>query len=202
MPSRLKRYHGFGHEHFVTFSCYQRLPYLNDDHSRTVFLETLEQLRLRHDFYVFGYVLMPDHIHLLLTPAEDVSIEKAMQYIKGGFSFHLKSPFDVWERSFKERRIKDEQDYLHHLRYIEQNPVRANLSPQSNSSTHPSHHNKSIPFPRISKVSFALSENSPNDNKTNKSTSGTQSQPLRQRIIREDSSPHSRKWGRYHQCRG
>ena len=66
MPSRLKRYHGFGHDHFVTFSCYQRLPYLNDDHSRTVFLETLEQLRLRHDVHVFGYVLMPEHVHLLL----------------------------------------------------------------------------------------------------------------------------------------
>jgi putative transposase len=80
-------------------------------------------------FQLHAYVIMPDHIHLLLTPAENVSIEKAMQYIKGGFSFQLKSAFDVWERSFKEHRIKDEQDYFHHLHYIEQNPVRANLSP-------------------------------------------------------------------------
>ena len=71
---------------------------------------------------------MPDHIHLILTPAPDVSLEKAMQFIKGGFSFRLKSKLDVWERSFAEHRIKDAQDYRNHLQYLEQNPVRAGLS--------------------------------------------------------------------------
>ncbi len=57
MPSHLKRYHTFGHDHFVTFSCYKRLLYLNNDYARTVFVETLEGLRQRHQFYIFGYVL-------------------------------------------------------------------------------------------------------------------------------------------------
>jgi putative transposase len=54
---------------------------------------------------------MPDHLHLLLTPAPDVSIEKAMQYIKGGFSFRLKSKMPVWEKSFTLRRVEDPRDY-------------------------------------------------------------------------------------------
>lgn len=58
---------------------------------------------------------MPDHAHLLLTPAPEVSLEKAMQYIKGGFSFRLKSKLDVWERSYDSRRITDLDDYTNHL---------------------------------------------------------------------------------------
>jgi len=54
MPSRLKRYQTEGHNHFITFSCYRRLPYLNDDRSRIVFEENLEKLRQRHQFYLFG----------------------------------------------------------------------------------------------------------------------------------------------------
>jgi putative transposase len=68
MPSHLKRYNTFGHDHFITFSCYHRLPYLNDDHARTVFLDTLERTRQKHQFHVFGYVLMPEHVHLLRMP--------------------------------------------------------------------------------------------------------------------------------------
>jgi putative transposase len=67
MPSHLKRYQTEGHFHFLTFSCYRRLPYLCDAPSRTVFLKVLEELRERHRFFLFGYVLMPEHVHLLLT---------------------------------------------------------------------------------------------------------------------------------------
>ena len=54
MPSRLKRYQANGDEHFVTFSCYRRLPYLDTDAARTVFLERLESLRAHHQFFVSG----------------------------------------------------------------------------------------------------------------------------------------------------
>ncbi len=58
VPSRLKRFQTKGHDRFITFSCYRHLPFLNNDHART----TLEQLRQRHHFHVFGYVLMPEHV--------------------------------------------------------------------------------------------------------------------------------------------
>jgi putative transposase len=70
---------------------------------------------------------MPDHVHLLLTPAPDVSLEKAVQYIKGGFSFRLRSKLDVWERGYDSRRITDIHDYITHNGYIHQNPIRARL---------------------------------------------------------------------------
>jgi REP-associated tyrosine transposase len=61
----------------------------------------------------------------LLTPAPAIPLEKAMEYIKGGFSFRLKSKNDVWSRGFKEHRVKDARDLANHVHYIEQNPVRA-----------------------------------------------------------------------------
>lgn len=86
---------------------------------------------------------MPDHAHLLLTPAPEVSLEKAIQYIKGGFSFRLKSKLDMWERSYDSRRIINAHDYTTRQTYIHQNPVRANLVSEptlySHSSANPNH---------------------------------------------------------------
>ena len=70
---------------------------------------------------------MPDHFHALITPAPDVSLEKAMQFIKGGFSFRLKSKLDVWMRSFNESQIMSEEKFVSCVRYIEENPVRRGL---------------------------------------------------------------------------
>jgi putative transposase len=76
---------------------------------------------------IHAFVLMPDHLHMLLTPAPDVSLEKAMQFLKGGYSFLLKSRMDVWERSYRERRIIDAEDFMTATQYVERNPVRARL---------------------------------------------------------------------------
>ena len=70
---------------------------------------------------------MPDHFHALITPAPEVSLEKAMQYIKGGFSFRLKTKMDVWTRSFNESQIMSEEKFLNCVRYIEDNPNRRGL---------------------------------------------------------------------------
>ena len=82
-------------------------------------------------FQLHDFVLMPDHLHLLMTLPGDVTIEKAMQLIKGGFSYRLKTEFgyqgEVWQRGFSEVRISDEQSFLQHREYIVQNPVKAGL---------------------------------------------------------------------------
>ncbi len=70
---------------------------------------------------------MPDHMHLVLTPAADVSLEKAMQFLKDGYPFLLKSKLDVWERSYRERRIVDPEDFATARNYVEQNPVRGRM---------------------------------------------------------------------------
>jgi len=77
---------------------------------------------------IHAFVVMPNHIHLLLTPAPEVSLEKAMQFIKGGFSFRLKSRTDVWERSFNEVQILVPEKFRACKAYIELNPVRAGLA--------------------------------------------------------------------------
>jgi putative transposase len=113
---------------FTTAVTANRRLIFQTERNAELLLRILHENRKKGRFQLHTYVIMPDHIHLLLTPADNVSIEKAMQFIKGNFSFQLKSAFDVWERSFKEHRIKDDQDYESHKTYIEQNPVRAHLS--------------------------------------------------------------------------
>jgi putative transposase len=79
-------------------------------------------------FLLHAFVIMPDHFRALITPAPGVSLEKAMQYIKGGFSFRLKSKHDVWMRSFNESQIATEEKFMTCARYIEENPVRRGLA--------------------------------------------------------------------------
>jgi len=80
-------------------------------------------------YTLHSYVIMPEHLHLLITPVE--SVEKSVQLIKGGFSFRLKRELswahDVWQPGFTDHRIRDEEGWDHHLKYIQLNPVKANL---------------------------------------------------------------------------
>ena len=71
---------------------------------------------------------MPDHFHALITPADEISLERAVQFIKGGFSFRLKSSLRAWQASFTNHRIRDDRDFEQHREYIRMNPVRAGLA--------------------------------------------------------------------------
>jgi REP element-mobilizing transposase RayT len=67
MPKGLKRIYGFGHLHFITFSCYRRLPLLGTVRARNTFVQILGEVRTRHGFKLVGYVVMPEHVHLLIS---------------------------------------------------------------------------------------------------------------------------------------
>ncbi len=90
MPKLLKRYQESGSDHFVTFSCYHRLPHLDEDQIRITFLERLEWLRQRHEFYVFGYVLMPEHVHLLVSEPKRYSLAATINVLKCEVSKHAR----------------------------------------------------------------------------------------------------------------
>jgi len=81
------------------------------------------------DYVLHAFVVMPDHLHFLITPSG--SVEKSVQLIKGGFSFRAKRELDwkgeVRQQGFTDHRIRDEEDWNHHLDYIRQNPIRARL---------------------------------------------------------------------------
>jgi putative transposase len=128
MPSHLKRYHTFGHNHFVTFSCYHRLPFLNNDHARTVFLETLERLRQRHRFYVFGYVLMPEHVHLLLSEPPEMKLSGIFRALKTETSKKLKGDRPrFWQLNYYDFNVFTQPKFTQKLQYIHRNPVHRGL---------------------------------------------------------------------------
>ena len=79
-----------------------------------LFLKTLYGYRRLRKFELHAFVLMPDHVHLLLTPAADVTLERAMQFIKGGYSHSVGreiSGREIWQKGFMDHRIRDAQDF-------------------------------------------------------------------------------------------
>jgi putative transposase len=94
-------------------------------------LNVLQVNRSKSRFLIHEFVIMPDHFHFIITPAADVSLEKAVQYIKGGFSFRAKKELAfqalVWQEGFTNHRIRDAMDYQQHREYIHHNPVKAGL---------------------------------------------------------------------------
>ena len=98
-------------------------------------MKVLAHYRDKKKYVLHEFVIMPDYLHLLLTPAPEISIERATQLIKGGFSYRLGKAVSananrelIWQESFTNHRIRDEQDYAHHAEYIRMNPVRAGLA--------------------------------------------------------------------------
>ena len=75
---------------------------------------------------------MPDHMHLLITVDGATTIERALQFIKGGFSYRLKKEYgylgDVWQTGFSDVRVEDQQSFARHREYIAANPVKAGLA--------------------------------------------------------------------------
>ena len=82
MAHNLVRYQSTGDCHFVTFSCYRRQPYLDSLFARQLFERSLETIRVRYDFCVFGYVVMPEHVHLLVSEPKRAILAKAIQALK------------------------------------------------------------------------------------------------------------------------
>jgi putative transposase len=83
-------------------------------------------------FRLHDFVVMPDHLHLLMTVGSGMTIQKAMPFIKGGFSYRLKKECgylgEVWQRGFSEARGEDQRSFRQHREYIAGNPVSAGLA--------------------------------------------------------------------------
>jgi putative transposase len=121
--------------YFVTAVTAQRRRLFQVTSTAELLMRTILDYRAQAKFLLHAFVIMPDHFHALITPAPDVSLEKAMQFIKGGFSFRLKSKLDVWTQSFNETQIVTESKFANCARYIEQNPIRRGLA--STPEAHP-----------------------------------------------------------------
>ncbi len=116
--------------YFVNTVTYQRRNLFISEPMARLFLKTLYSYRRQLKFLLHAFVVMPEHVHLLLTPME-IPIERAMQFVKGGFSHAVKeqlgSNLEIWERGFTDHRVRDIADFHHHRVYIHDNPVRRGL---------------------------------------------------------------------------
>ncbi len=113
---------------FITTITAQRRPIFRRETTARLLIETLAHYRDEQKYLLHEFVIMPDHLHALLTPSLEISLERAMQFIKGGFSFHLKAGGPVWQASFSNHRVRDPEDYENHREYIQTNPVRGRLA--------------------------------------------------------------------------
>ena len=128
MPTHLVRYQQTRDLHFVTFTCYHRHAYLADPGTRDLFEEMLEQTRRLYRFYVSGYVVMPDHVHLLLSEPERRLLSVAIQALKQSVARRQKlvtPPF--WQPRYYDRNIWSATEMQEKLHYIHANPVRQGL---------------------------------------------------------------------------
>jgi putative transposase len=116
---------------FVTTTTSMARRLLQSERNALLLIDVLRSNVAAGKFQMHDFVIMPNHMHLLMTLPNDVSVEKAMQLVKGGFSYRLKRELgfqgEVWQRGFSEVRIIDGQSFLQHRSYIVQNPVKAGL---------------------------------------------------------------------------
>jgi len=145
MTRGLHRYYGANHLHFITCSCYHRRPSLRTARSRDRFLSVLEQTRKRYRFVLVGYVVMPEHIHLLLSEPEVGTPSTVMQVLKQRTARALlpkKKPGDprqsnlfgkipertpFWQTRFYDFNVRTEKKRVEKLRYMHHNPVKRGL---------------------------------------------------------------------------
>jgi putative transposase len=147
VPKRLQRFYGNGDLHFITASCYQRQPLLRSARRRDLFLKVLEQVRQRYAFVVAGYVVMPEHFHLLISEPEKGDPSIVIQALKLGVVRRLfptsrkerensatlelfanLPPRHFWQRRFYDFNVWSARKRVEKLRYLHRNPVKRGLA--------------------------------------------------------------------------
>ena len=126
MPNALIRYQQTGNLHFVTVSCYRRQPHLGHPDAKNLFEHSLETMRLRYDFFVTGYVVMPEHVHLLLSEPRKAILAKALQALKLSVAVQRRErPF--WQARYYDFNVYSARKHIEKLRYLHRNPVKRGL---------------------------------------------------------------------------
>ena len=133
MPRGLRRFQESGQSHFVTFSCYQRQPYFDTVEVFDLFVHCLENMRRRFGVCIYGYVVMPEHVHLLLSEPPRAKLAEAIHYLKLSFAKRLRSRRSpaksgtFWQKRYYDRNVRDYDEFMIKLRYLHRNPVNRGL---------------------------------------------------------------------------
>jgi putative transposase len=127
--------------YMITTSTWERRALFRNERWARLLIDTLYKYRASA-YLLHEFVVMPDHIHVLLTP--NTSLEKAVQFIKGAFSYRAKkelgSGMEIWQKGFSDHRIRDASDYALHISYIHQNPVKEHFCAKTDDYPHSSAH--------------------------------------------------------------
>jgi putative transposase len=126
MPHGLKRFQQSGQTHFVTFTCYHRRPYFDSPAVYDLFVEVLESTRRRFSLRVYGYVVMPEHVHLLVSEPEHGLLADAIHDLKLSIAKRLHAGV-FWQKRYYDRNVRNEQEFREKLRYTHRNPVKRGL---------------------------------------------------------------------------
>jgi putative transposase len=132
MPDGLKRFQQTGNSHFVTFTCYHRRPNFSSPDVYDLFLDVLERMRRRFSMCVYGYVVMPEHIHLLLSEPDVGLLADAIHCLKLSSAKRLICTGNFpagafWQKRYHDRNVRDAREFTEKLRYIHRNPVKRGL---------------------------------------------------------------------------
>jgi len=141
MPWGLKRFQESGHSHFVTFFCYHRRPLFTADRAKRIFELALERVRRSFELRVYGYVVMPEHVHLLVSEPERGMLADALKSLKQGVSRRLVAgapfkpgvglsgdfPQHFWQKRYYDFNVRNYRQFVEKLRYIHRNPVKRGL---------------------------------------------------------------------------
>ena len=138
MPRGLYRLHHSGSAHFITFTCYHRYAYLRDPLVRDLFLQALERTRKLCHMQVYGFVVMPEHVHLLASEPGRGTVANAMQSLKicsakrgkphiCQTKANVGHPLSLWQKRYYDRNVRG-KEFTEKLKYIHRNPVKRNLA--------------------------------------------------------------------------
>ena len=133
MPRGLRRCQQSGQSHFITFSCYHRQAKLSSPDLCDLFVQCLEEMRRRFAMRIYGYVVMPEHVHLLTNEPKYAPLADAIHFLKLSFAKRLRhrepaaESGSFWQKRYYDRNVRDGEEFTVKLRYLHRNPVKRGL---------------------------------------------------------------------------
>jgi len=133
MSRGLRRFQESGQSHFVTFSCYRRQPFFSTAETYDLFVQCLEDTRCRLEMCIYGYAVMPEHVHLLLSEPPRTRLADAIHYLKLSFAKRLRSQRSpeksagFWQKRYYDRNVRSYREFVVKSRYLHRNPVKRGL---------------------------------------------------------------------------
>jgi putative transposase len=119
--------------YFITASTWEEKCILQSQRTAELLIDVLFRYRKQSKYLLHEFVVMPNHFHLLITPLVPVTIERAVQFIKGGFSYRAKKELsiagEIWQTSFYDHRVRNDNEYVRFRQYIHMNPVKRGSAP-------------------------------------------------------------------------